>query len=134
MDQAGTLDTTLFTENIPWADSIARGLKRNLPRRSIFPYRAFAYFAVRGAVLMACRRKNDRAATHDPLNRQQVDGRASPDELLIQREERRNVTGPREYRQHRKLQAALALIRSQTAKLRIRDSLTCSIASSQKQH
>src|ERR1700675_2133617 len=81
----------LFEENLPWAERQARLLKRGLPpsfdvqdllqiariehwrqvqsfdaSRGV-PYQGYACAAVRGAVLMACRRRHFREATHDRL-------------------------------------------------------------------
>jgi RNA polymerase sigma factor (sigma-70 family) len=71
------------------------------------PYQAYAYMAVRGAVLMACRRREYREATHEELTGQHVDARPRPDDALIAREEWRNHTGPRERRRSAKLQQLL---------------------------
>jgi RNA polymerase sigma factor (sigma-70 family) len=137
----GGLCEALFELHRPWAESIGRSVKRGLPPSfdiddleqeariqhwrcvGVFdpgrgvPYRAFAYFAIRGAVLMSCRRGHYREATHEPLIGVHLDGRGAPDELLIRRQERRNVAGPREYRQRVKLRVALASLPAEDSDL-----------------
>jgi RNA polymerase sigma factor (sigma-70 family) len=122
---------SLFEANLPWAFNVARSARWMLPpsfdvadleqaariehwKRSMLydpstrvPYQAYAYMAVRGAVLMACRRREYREATHEPLKDNRVDERPRPDDALIAREEWRNRTGPRERRRSAKLQELL---------------------------
>ncbi len=75
-------------------------------------YRAYAYFAIRGAVLMACRRRAYREATHEPLehdgngrlrglrfqDREPVDDHPSPEYLVLKREEERRLVGSQRFR------------------------------------
>src|ERR1700733_13710312 len=104
---ADSATSALFREHLDWAASVGRNVARGLPpsfdlddlqqiaviehwRRvdlydgaSGVPYRAYAYLAIRGAVLMACRRKAYREATHDELpeekrNRWGGEGGATP--------------------------------------------------------
>jgi RNA polymerase sigma factor (sigma-70 family) len=146
----------LFHENIAWAEGIARNVHRKLPpsfdladleqeariahwRRveAYDParnsnYRAFAFLAIRGAVLMACRRKAWREATHEPLEFEKpnrpsgcgvaissvpADARPGPEEAMLAREQRRNVDGPREYRRRQRFTAALAVLAAADADL-----------------
>jgi DNA-directed RNA polymerase specialized sigma24 family protein len=131
----------LFHENIAWAESIARTVHRRLPPSfdlsdlqqialiahwgrvgSYDParnnnYRAYAHKTILGAVLMACRRRHFREATHDELNALHVDNHPRPDEALLAREQRRNVDGPREYRRRQKVLAALAVLPPEDADL-----------------
>lgn len=124
----------LFEKHLPWAEAIAREVKRGLPpsfdvqdleqaariehwRRvqSYDParnneYRGYAYLAIRGAVLMSCRRKEYRERTHDELHARHVDPRPLPDQILLEREERRNCSGPRERRKLAKVRAAMATL------------------------
>jgi DNA-directed RNA polymerase specialized sigma24 family protein len=135
----------LFELHRPWAESIGRSVKRGLPPsfdvddleqeariqhwrcveafdpgRGV-PYRAFAYFPIRGAVLMSCRRRNYREATHDELSHglsvSMVDRRPNPEEAVLRREKRHNVTGPREYRQRVRLRVALLLLPAEDSDL-----------------
>lgn len=131
----------LFELHRAWAEAIGRTLHRRLPPsfdvddleqiarienwrcvktwepgRGV-PYRAFAYFPIRGAVLMACRRRHYREAMHEPLDGRYLDDRATPEELLLDREERRNITGPRDYRQRAKIRVAMAALPSDDAQL-----------------
>lgn len=113
--------STLFHENLDWAAAIGRRLTKRLPpsfdkddlvqvaliehwRRSQMydsstgvPYRAYAYTAVRGAVLMSCRRKHYREATHDELVGQFVDQHPLPDQVLLAEEEERLLAGSAVY-------------------------------------
>lgn len=108
------MDEKLFSEHYAWADSIARSVRSRLPpsfplddlkqeariahwkcceaydaSRGI-PYRAYAYTTIYGAVLMTCRRKNYREATHEELNgHQHIDARPAPDEALVEDRERK---------------------------------------------
>jgi DNA-directed RNA polymerase specialized sigma24 family protein len=134
----------LFELHRPWAESIGRSVRRGLPPsfdvddleqeariqhwrcveafdpgRGV-PYRAFAYFPIRGAVLMSCRRRNYRDSTHEPLllfGGAYLDGRPNPEEAVLRREKRRNVTGPHEYRQRVRLRVALALLPAEESDL-----------------
>ena len=147
----------LFEEHMPWAESIAHKVHRGLPPsfdiddleqiariqhwrcvEAYDPsrndnYRAFAYFPIRGAVLMSCRRRNYREATHEELPEEKpnrrggrqhpvtsdvpCEKRPGPEEVLLRREQWRNVGGPREYRQRVKLRVALALLPAEDADL-----------------
>ena len=49
-----------------------------------------------------------RDATHDPLRDNHVDQHLRPDQALLEREKRRNITGPRERRQMAKVRALIA--------------------------
>lgn len=125
------MDEDLFREHIDWvvsiAESVARGMppsfdvedlkqlariehwrcvQRYDPSRGV-PYRAFAYFAIRGAVLMGCRRKHYREATHEELSLDHADNSARADVALLRREAQRNVLGPRARRKLDKVRAAL---------------------------
>jgi RNA polymerase sigma factor (sigma-70 family) len=57
------------------------------PSREV-PFQAFAYLAVKGAVLMACRRRRYKDATHDELKPKHypVDESPDPERELIERE------------------------------------------------
>lgn len=131
----------LFEQHLAWAEGVALKVRRSLPPsfdvddlkqeariglwRSVeaydpsrgVPFRAFAMIRVRGAVLMASRRRAYKEATHEELNDRHVDRKRRPDELLLAREERRNVTGPREYRRRVKMLAALERIPDESARL-----------------
>jgi hypothetical protein len=76
------------------------------------PYRAYAYLPIKGAVLMACRRRNYQEATHDELpeekyNHRGTEGGATPgvprdqrplaEAALLAREEQRLQAGSRLY-------------------------------------
>ena len=123
----------LFEGHRAWAEGIARSVHRTLPPsfdiadlqqeaviehwkrvESYDPalndnYRAYAYPWVLNAVRMATRRKAYREATHEELNGYPyVDPAPQPDAVLLAREERRNVTGPRDRRRLAKVRAALA--------------------------
>lgn len=76
------------------------------------PFQAYAYLAVRGACLMAVRRRNWTEATHLSLDETEnaagetiVPEPASPtpdpETKLAKKRERKNVSGPREYRRRR---------------------------------
>jgi len=133
----------LFSEHREWAESIAGKISRRLPpsfdradliqvaliqhwrcvesfdaSRNV-PYQAYARQAIAGAVLMSCRRKNYREATHEELQEWQrhVDRRPRPDELLIEREQWRNRLGPQLYRQLVKVRAALKALPAEDAYL-----------------
>lgn len=125
------MDEALFTEHLDWAVEIAASVKRKLPPsfdiedlqqtariehwkrcesydpKSGVPYRAYAYVWIRGAVLMSCRRRNYTDNTHQELDGVHIDKRPLQDEAMLAREERRNVSGPRE---RRKLAKATELI------------------------
>ena len=61
--------------------------KKYDPSRDV-PFQAFAYRAVRGAVLMACRRRRYKDATHDELKPKHypVDERPDPEQAMIELE------------------------------------------------
>jgi RNA polymerase sigma factor (sigma-70 family) len=157
----------LFEEHLEWAASVGQSVGRHLPPsfdvqdliqialiqhwRCVenfdatpghgytcgVPYRLYAYPAIRGAVLMSCRRRHYREATHQSLTAYSVtramelrsgrhagpiqtdvlpneriydpvDERARPDEMLLAREKQRNSTGPREWRQRKRILDSLA--------------------------
>ena len=127
-----SVSAVLFESNLVWAKRVARNAAKNLPpqfdradleqearlemwkqvqrfdpSRGV-PFQAFAYRAVQGAAMMTVRRRHFRDATQDPLRDNHVDQRPRPDQALLEREERRNVTGPRERRQMAKVRAAMA--------------------------
>jgi RNA polymerase sigma factor (sigma-70 family) len=64
--------------------------ERYNPSRAI-PFQAFAYMAVRGTVLMACRRRHYKEATHEELKARHypVDEHPDPEQALIEREPER---------------------------------------------
>ncbi len=86
-------------------------------------YRAFAYSTIRGAVLMSCRRKAYREATHEELQFEKankpgesggsrknipIDQRLRPDQEMLVREEQRTLAGSRLYVQRFRLLIAVA--------------------------
>lgn len=101
----------LFAAHLAWAHEIARKEHRHLPpsfdvedlqqvaaiehwkRTGSYDetrnnsYQGYAYLAVRGAVLMACRRRHWVAATSEELPMNQVDDAPSAEEQLIAEEE-----------------------------------------------
>lgn len=102
----------LVEENMGWAATIARNVSRNLPpsfdisdleqeayialwrvaekfdvSRGV-PFRGYAYMAVRGAVLMACRRRSYTAATSDELEGDYACERPSIETEMHERNER----------------------------------------------
>lgn len=131
----------LFEKHLEWADRVARKVWRGLPPsfdlddleqeariehwRQVplydpargLPYQAFAYRAVYGAVQMACRRRHYRDNTHAPLSLRQIDARLRPDEMLLAREERRNCSGPREWRRMSKVLRCIAALPPEEANL-----------------
>ena len=136
----------LFDANLEWAAMIGRSVARKMPpcfdvqdleqaariehwrRVQLFdetagvPYRAYASRAVRGAALMACRRRAYRESVHDQLDDaashpHAIDHRLNAEEQMLAREERRNVDGPREYRRRQKLLAAIAALPADEADL-----------------
>lgn len=119
------MDETLYKEHEPWVESIARSVRSRLPpsfplddlkqeariahwkcveafdsTRGV-PYRAFAYQAIYGAVMMSCRRKHYRESTHEELNEKvnsprwvkgtpwHVDPRPMADDAMVEARERR---------------------------------------------
>jgi DNA-directed RNA polymerase specialized sigma24 family protein len=130
----------LFEEHFEWAASVGQSVGRNLPPsfdvqdliqialiqhwRCVenydatpghgytcgVPYRLYAYQAIKGAVLMSCRRKNYREATHEELNGHYVDERGRPDAMLLARENWRNQLGPQLYRKRVKVRAAFEVL------------------------
>jgi RNA polymerase sigma factor (sigma-70 family) len=131
----------LFDEHQDWAASIAKRVRRGLPPsfdladlaqaaliqhwRCVesfdaslhVPYRAYAYPAIHGAVLMSCRRRNYREATHEELKESHphVDRRQRPDESVLAREDWRNRLGPQLYRQRVKVRMALEMLPAEEA-------------------
>jgi RNA polymerase sigma factor (sigma-70 family) len=101
----------LFNNNIPWVRSIARSVKQELPasfelddlvqegliemwrRSQVYDpavndsFQAYAYMAVRGAMLMSVRRRRWRDATGEPLNPATEDQRPNPEINLFPDEE-----------------------------------------------
>lgn len=107
------MDETLYKEHEPWVESIARSVRSRLPpsfplddlkqeariahwkcveafdsTRGV-PYRAFAYQAIYGAVMMSCRRKHYRESTHEELNGHHIDARPMADDAMVEERERR---------------------------------------------
>lgn len=98
----------LFQQNIGWARAIARNIARKLPpsfdpgdleqealietwkRAERFdgdnergtPFRAYAYMAVRGAVLMSIRRRAWKEGTAEEISRDAIDTGMRPDERI----------------------------------------------------
>lgn len=137
----------LFKENIQWAEKIALNVKRKLPPsfdiedltqtaliahwkcvEAYDParndnYRAYAYLIIRGAVLMSCRRKAYKEATHQPLEFEKankpgesggsrknipIDERLRVDQEMLSSEEQRLLTGSRLYVRNFKLLLAVS--------------------------
>jgi RNA polymerase sigma factor (sigma-70 family) len=65
------------------------------------PFRGYAFMAVRGAVLMACRRRSYRDATADELAPDYVDSRPSIEQELLDRRERK-IRGARDSKRRRR--------------------------------
>ncbi len=126
------VDEELFRAHLGWAESIGEAVHRRMPfffdvcdlrQEAVIEhwhrverydparndnYRAYAYFPIHCAVLMFCRRRNYREATHEELLLDHADRTETrADVVLLEREERRNVLGPRAYRQLQKVRAAL---------------------------
>ena len=140
-------DHALFEEHLEWAASIGRSVGRHLPPSfdvkdleqiariahwrccesydatpapgflSGVPYRGYAYKPIHGAVLMACRRRNYREATHEELRDRHIDQKGRPDDILLAKEQRRNSTGPKEWRQRQRLQRGLVMLSAKDAYL-----------------
>ncbi len=128
----------LVKENLEWARALAREVHRKLPpsfdpgdlesvaliemweRAKLYdpdndrgtPFRGFAYQYVRGAVLMSVRRKNFTEATHDPIPLQSVCPSPAPDQVVAAKQQRKNVDGPRQYRQRTWLLTAIDRLKS----------------------
>ena len=103
----------LFERHQKWAIAIARNVARKLPpsfdvsdleqealiehwkRAQLYdqqnirgtPYQAYAYLAVRGAVLMACRRRAWKEATAEQISEAELDGALQPDAQLMANQE-----------------------------------------------
>jgi RNA polymerase sigma factor (sigma-70 family) len=137
----------LFEEHKAWAMSVGQSVGRHLPPSfdvddlkqialiqhwhccksydpsprpgfvSGVPYRAYAHAAIRGAVLMASRRRNYREATHEELEDRHIDEKYRPDAILLAREQRRNSNGPKEWRQRQRLQRGLLMLSAKDAYL-----------------
>ena len=84
------------------------------------PYRGYAYSTILGAVLMSCRRKAYREATHEPLQFEKannpgesrknipVDERPRVDQEMLVREEQKALAGSRLYVQRLRLLMAVS--------------------------
>ena len=150
MDRAAA---ELFEEHKEWAASVGRKIHRKLPpsfavddleQKAVIahwhcveafdaskgvPYHGYAYLTVRGAVLMSCRRKAYREATHQPLEFDEpngrghsggatgsgdkarnvpVDQRPRADQELLAREEQRRLAGSQLYVQRLRLLMAVS--------------------------
>jgi RNA polymerase sigma factor (sigma-70 family) len=130
---ARQMDESLFKKHRAWAEGIGRSVKRGLPPsfdtqelehiaviqhwkcvEAYNParndnYRAYAYAAIHGAVLMSCRRREYRESTHEELpGFQVVDPREGAEVAMLRTEARRNVSGPLRHRRLVKVRAALA--------------------------
>ena len=103
----------LFEQNLEWAAKVARSVARKLPpsfdisdleqearletwkRAQSYdpantkgtPFQAYAYLAVRGAVLMACRRRAWKAGTAEAISKSEVSDAPRPDELIQSQQE-----------------------------------------------
>ena len=105
------MNEALFEEHRVWAESIAKAVRRRLPpsfelddlkqtaliahwgcveqfdpSRGV-PYRAFAYMKIQGAILMSCRRRHYREATHEELEGTHVETRPNPERRVLQKAE-----------------------------------------------
>ena len=124
----------LFAEHREWAESIGESVHHMMPvsfdvddlkqvaiiehwrRVELYDparndnYRAYAYFPIRCAVLMSCRRRNYREATHEELSLDRPDPAVLADAILLAREVRRNVSGPRDRRRLAKIRRALVVL------------------------
>lgn len=123
----------LFSENMPWARDIAKKVHQTLPasfelddleqeallehskRVGLYDpekngsYQGYAYLWVKGAVLMACRRGNWRAATTEPIRPDYVDAAPLQDQRIDDaRVERSDAI--RSERQRRWVQGRLKLL------------------------
>jgi hypothetical protein len=146
-DADGGAREALFELHRLWAESIGRSVSRGLPpsfdiddlkqtaviehwhRVLLFepllgvPYRAYAYCWIRNAVRMTCRRKHYREATHEELKQGSdargfvIDPSPNAEATMLRREERRNVSGPRAYRQRAKIRVAMAILPNEDADL-----------------
>lgn len=126
------MNEELFERHRAWAESIGRSVKRSLPpsfdERELEHiatiqhwkcvelydparndnYRAFAFAAIRGAVAMACRRREYRESTHEELpGYQVVDIREGAEAAMLRKEARRNVGGPLDRRHLARIRAAM---------------------------
>lgn len=131
----------IVNANIDWARALAAEVHRKLPpsfdigdlesvallelweRAKLYnpandrgtPFRGFAYQYIRGAVLMSCRRRHFKDATHDPIHPKALCPAPAPDELVQKKQERKNIEGPRQYRQRLWLIGAIDRLKSQDA-------------------
>lgn len=109
----------LFNDNLKWAEGIARNVARKLPSgfdvkdleqeariehwkrcqtydgSTGVPYQGYAFMAVRGAVLMICRRRNWDEAMHGEVSDNQLDERPLPDAVAIAAQEESNAAARR---------------------------------------
>ncbi len=128
----------LVEENKGWAAAIGREVHRKLPpsfdagdleqtaiiemwhRAKLYdsandrgtPFRAFAYQYVRGAVLMSVRRRAFVDATGDPIDPKAVCPAPAPDQVVAAKQHKKNVEGPRQYRQRVWLLGAIDRLKS----------------------
>jgi RNA polymerase sigma factor (sigma-70 family) len=130
----GPLPEQLFEQNLAWAERIARSVKRGLPpsfdvedleqaaRIELWrqtekydpskndSFQGFAHLAIHGAVLMQCRRRKYREATHEPLDgRPYIHHHPRPDQLLFLMEEQQ-ARAARENVQLNRILEALKLL------------------------
>ncbi len=128
----------MVDENKAWAAAIGREVHRKLPpsfdsgdleqtaiiemwkRAQLYdaandrgtPFRAFAYQYVRGAVLMSVRRRAFTDATGDPIDPKAVAEAPDPHEQVAAKQHKKNVEGPRTYRQRTWLLGAINRLKS----------------------
>lgn len=131
----------IVNEHLAWARALAAEVHRKLPpsfdiedlesvallelweRAKLYdpindrgtPFKGYAYRYIRGAVLMSCRRRHFKDATHDPIPEKAICPAPAPDELVLKKQERKNVDGPRQYRQRLWLLGAIDRLKSQDA-------------------
>jgi len=134
---------SLFEEHLEWAANGGRSVARGLPpsfdpddlqqiaviehwrRVELYdgstgvPYRAYAYLPIRGAVLMTCRRKHYREATHEELTpiAAPIDSKLRPDEAMLAHEEHIRMSGPRRYLQRLRVLMSLSCLPAEDAEL-----------------
>jgi len=125
--QPAVAPESVFEKHLAWSETVASNVWRNLPpsfdlddlkqiariehwRRSQLynptgphagiPYPGYAYTAVYGAVMMACRRRHWKEATAEELSPIAICSKPSPEDALVHREEQRRS----DRRERRRLQ------------------------------